>query len=136
MDFLKKIFSFVAEHKKMFGYIFLCLVVFACLFAIERYYNRQNQSLLEENQNFFQQTTEDLTQMRQNYEREKLRLEEITAQQQQEIQRLRSDYEERITSLEQRTRTRRAEFVRETNGNPQEMADRLTKRLRWDGRTE
>lgn len=135
MDFLKKIFSFVAKYKEVLGYMLLFVVGFLCFLFIFWYNGRSNQRLLEENQIFFQQTTEDLTQMRENYEREKQRLEEINVQHQQEIERLRSDYEERISSLEQRTRARRAEFVRETNGNPQEMADRLTRRLRWENRT-
>lgn len=128
IDKIKNYFSILAKYKE----IILLLAGLVLFFILISVYESRNQSLLEENQIFFQQTTEDLTEIRENYEREKVRLEEINRQRQEEIQRLTSEYEERITTLEQRTRSRRADFVRETDGNPQEMADRLTKRLRWE----
>lgn len=124
---IKSVFGFLVKHKEIILVIFL----FCLLIAQFLYLRYQNQSLLEENQNYFQETSRDLSEMRQTYEAEKAKLEEIDARRQQEINQLREDYDQRILTLEQRTKARRVDFVRETNGDPQEMASRLTKRLGW-----
>lgn len=126
-EITKSAWEFVVKYKL----VFIFLIAVSLFFIQKKMHDNQIESLSEENQIFFQETTRNLTQMRQLYEHSQQQQEEINARQTEELSRLTSDYNARLQTLETRTRTRRTEFVRETNGNPNEMADRLSKRLGW-----
>ncbi len=130
MDFakiFKSIVTFVKENK-----VLLISLVVVIIFFWQYWINKSRiESLLEENQNISQQTAQDLSQMRTTFEQERLQQEEINRLQAEQLTQLSEDYRQRLETLEARIRTRRTTFVRETEGNPGEMASRLTKRLGW-----
>lgn len=124
---IKSSFEIVKKNKEAF---FIALVL--VLFVVQHFWSKsQIESASSESQALMQQTNRDFEEIREVYNSQMQKQQQINEQQQAEITRLSTEYAERIQALEARTRTRRATFVRETEGNPDEMASRLTKRLGW-----
>lgn len=124
----RKVITFLKEYK---FFIFFFLVI--ALFFGWRFWQLHNQinSMTEGSQALMLQTNNSIAEIRSEYTQQIAEQQVINERQTEELTRLTNEYTQRLNVLEARTRTRRATFVSETNGNPQAMADRLTKRLGW-----
>lgn len=131
MDSFKKIMLSIWEWIK--SNWLMVLIIVAVIVAAWQFWQQKNQinNLAEMNQQEFQRHTQSLAEMRGAYEAERLRQEEINERYSTEIERLNVDYNQRLADLEARVTTRRQTFIRDTQGNPTEMADRLRERLGW-----
>lgn len=92
--------------------------------------------MAEENRLQFERYTRDLQEMEEVHQRELAAQQEINQRLEQNLTRVENEYTTRMTELESRLRTRRQTFVRETAGNPEEMARRVRERLGWSGGTQ
>lgn len=88
-------------------------------------------SLAEENAAEYLRHTEDLQRLQEIHTSEMAAQRAITEQLQTDLNRIENEYARRIADIEVRQRTRRQITVQETNGNPQEMALILQRRLGW-----
>lgn len=131
MESFKKIMLAILEWLK--SNWLLVLIVVAVIFVAWQFYQQKSQinDLAEMNAQEFQRHTADLAEMRGAYEIERTRQAEINERYETEIERLNTDYNQRLADLEARVTTRRQTFIRDTQGNPTEMADRLRGRLGW-----
>lgn len=91
-------------------------------------------SLSAENAAQFERYKVSLQEMQVVHERERAAQEEINQHLQENLTRVETEYTTRMSDLEDRSRVRRQTFVRETAGNPEEMAQRLRDRLGWSAR--
>lgn len=89
--------------------------------------------MAEENRLQFERYTRDLQEMQAAHDRELQAQQEINTRLEQNLTRIESEYTAKLSELEGRIRTRRQTFVRETAGNPEEMARRVRERLGWGG---
>jgi hypothetical protein len=90
-------------------------------------------SLSRENQEQFRRHTLDLQSLRESHAQEVAAQQEINRQLEENLTRVENLYTSRLAEIEGRLRTRRQVTVRETEGNPDEMARRLRERLGWTG---
>ena len=128
---LKKIprivYKFFVDNK-----LFVLAVFILLCFAYQYWQFRNNLNFISENSQEVQmQTNQSIAEIRQEYTQQMEAQQEINQRQTEDLARLTADYTQRMETLEKRTRTRRTTFVQETNGNPQEMATRLNRRLGW-----
>lgn len=120
--------AYIKNHKVvLFLFLFVTLAFLWEAWTIRRQLNETSES----SQEVIEQTNIDIAKIRLEYGNQMQAQEEINAHQTEELMRLTNDYTTRISVLESRLRTRRTTFVEETNGDSQEMALRLTKRLGW-----
>lgn len=89
--------------------------------------------MAEENRLQFERYTRDLQEMQGAHQRELAAQQAINQHLQENLTRVETEYTTRLSELEGRLRTRRQTFVRETAGNPDEMARRVRERLGWSG---
>lgn len=120
--------AYIKNHKVvLFLFLFVTLAFLWEAWTIRRQLNETSES----SQEVIEQTNIDIAKIRLEYGNQMQAQEEINTRQTEELTRLTSDYAARISLLESRLRTRRTTFIEETNGDSQEMASRLTKRLGW-----
>lgn len=112
-------------------------IVVALMFAMVFFYyqNHLQQSQIEEYQrmaeNEYSRHINDIAELRRINEEERLAQEEINRRYEESINHLVETYNRRLADLEERTTIRRRNFIRDTNRNPTEMANRVRERLGW-----
>lgn len=127
---LKKIFSWISFHPQIWIWLGVAVVVAVILW---RFLSMDGLigTMMEEQQTMEARHMADLEALRTTYETERVAQEAINARLKENLLRVETEYNDRLSELETRTRTRRAAVVRETGGDPNEMARRLSERLGW-----
>lgn len=131
MESLKLVYEWL---KKNWLTISIVLVIGALLwqsFANKSLVN----SLMQENKAQFERQTANLQALQETHTQEIAAQQEINRQLQENLTRVENEYTTRLSDIEDRLRTRRSTTVRETEGNPEEMARRLRERLGWGNGT-
>jgi len=124
----ENIFTYLKQNK-----LLVILLVVGGLFLGWQFWqlHKQMNFASESSQEIQAQTNLSIAEIRNEYTQQIAAQQEINERQTEELTRLTNEYTQRITALEVRTRARRTTFATETNGNPQDMAARLNKRLGW-----
>lgn len=132
MEPLKKALEWLKKN-----WILVLGLAFAAVMAWQLFAQKaMTDTLAEENKAQFEQHTADLQAMAESHAAEAAAQQEINRDLKENLTRIENEYTTRLSQLEAQVRTRRQTTVRETEGNPDEMARRLRERLGWGAETQ
>lgn len=131
MEQLKTAWEWFQKNWLMIAMVIVVIFLAWRFFAQESMVNM----LMAENKTQFAQQTANLQALQDAHTQEIAAQQEINRQLQENLTRVENEYTTRLSDIEDRLRTRRSTTVRETEGNPDEMARRLRERLGWGNGT-
>ncbi len=127
MFFVTKIKTWLREH-----WAYITAFIMFCLFIVNGFWQKAiTDSLAEENVQEQIRHTESIEQLQEIHRIELEEQRQLTTRLQADLARIENDYTRRISEIETTQDARRQTTVRQTTGNPNEMARRLQQRLGW-----